>query len=149
MRKLDLAPGLFLIALSLGVILGTSGLAVWDSFTPGARFFPLVVGGLGLLLAALLFWQQWRGTDPGQVDRPDRAALVRVGLTIAGLAALALGAPRIGMVPTIAAFSLFILLVVLRQRLLPSVVTTAVIAGGTHLVFARLLAVPLPAPFGL
>lgn len=56
MPKLDLAPGLFLIALSLGVILGTSGLAVWDGFTPGARFFPLVVGGLGLLLAALLLW---------------------------------------------------------------------------------------------
>lgn len=149
MRKLDLVPGLFLIALSLGVILGTRGLAVWDGFTPGARFFPLVVGGLGLLLAALLIWQQWRGTDPGQIDRPDRAALVRVGLTIVALSALALGAPRIGMVPMLAVFSLFILLVVLRQRFLPSIVTAAVIAGGTHLVFARLLAVPLPAPFGL
>jgi hypothetical protein len=32
--------------------------------------------------------------------------------------------------------------------MLPTMLTTLVIAGGTHLVFVRWLAVPLPAPFG-
>ena len=102
-----------------------------------------------LFLAALLLWQQRRGTNSGTVDRPDRAALARVALTVAGLVALAGGATLVGMVPMLAAFSLFILLVVLRQPVLPSVVTAGVIAGATYLVFVRMLGVQLPAPFGL
>lgn len=149
MRKLEMVPALFMITASIVIILGTAGLAVWDGFTPGARFFPLFVAGIGLLLAALLLWQQWSGSDTGLVDRPGTSALARVFLTVAGLVGLAAGAPLIGLVPMLGLFALFILLVVLRQRPLPSVVTAAVIAGGTHLVFVRLLAVPLPAPFGL
>lgn len=149
MRKREMVPALFLIALSLGVILGTRGLAVWDGFTPGARFFPLLVGGLGLLLAALLLWQQWRGVDHGMVDLPDRAALGRVALTMAGLVALAAGAPVVGLVPMLAAFALFMLMAVLRQPIGPSVATSVVIAGGAYVVFVRMLSVPLPAPFGL
>ncbi len=149
MSKLEMVPALFMIAAALAVIFGTTGLAVWDGFTPGARFFPLFVGSMGLLLAGLLLWQQSRGTDTGTVDRPDRPALLRVGLTVAGLAAMAAGAPVLGLVPMLAVFALFMLLVVLRQPVRPAVVTAAVIAGGTHLVFVRLLAVPLPAPFGL
>lgn len=148
MRRLEIVPGLFMIAASLAVILGTGGLAVWDGITPGARFFPLVVGGVGIVLALLFLWQQWRGTDRLSVDVPGRDALIRVVLTVAGLVALASGAPLIGLVPMLAVFSGFMLLVVLRQAMLPTMLTTLVIAGGTHLVFVRWLAVPLPAPFG-
>ena len=149
MRKLEIVPALFMIVVSLAVILGTGELAVWDGFTPGARFFPLFVGGFGLLLAAILLWQQWRGADTILIDRPDRQSIMRVALTVAALVAMAVGAPVVGLVPMLAVFSLFILLVVLRQRFLPSVVTTAVIAGGTYLIFVQMLAVPLPAPFGI
>lgn len=149
MRKLETVPALFMIAAALAVILGTGELAVWDGVTPGARFFPLFVGGVGLALAGILLWQQWRGADTGTVDRPDRPSFVRVALTVAGLIALAAGAPLIGLVPMLAVFSLFILLVVLRQRVLPSVITAVVITGGTYLIFVRMLAVSLPAPFGL
>lgn len=147
-RKLEMAPAWFMIVASLAVIFGTADLAVWDGFTPGARFFPLFVGGIGLLLAGLFLWQQWSGADTSTVDRPGASALARVVLTIAGLIAMAFGAPVIGLVPMLAVFSLFILLVVLRQRPLPSVITASVIAGGTYLVFVRMLAVPLPAPIG-
>jgi hypothetical protein len=149
MRKLESVPGLFMIAASLAVILGTGGLAVWDGVTPGARFFPLFVGGVGLVLALLFLWQQARGTDRLAVDRPGRDALIRVGLTVAGLVALAAGAPIIGLVPMLAVFSAFMLLVVLGQGPVPTLVTTLIIAGGVHLVFVRWLAVPLPAPFGI
>jgi hypothetical protein len=41
------------------------------------------------------------------------------------------------------------LLVVLRQRMVPSSsLVTVVISRGRHLIFVRWLAVPLPAPFG-
>lgn len=148
MRKLESVPGLFMIAASAAVILGTAGLSIWDGITPGARFFPLAVGGAGIVLALLLLWQLWTGADRTEVDRPAPDALMRVGLTVAGLVALAAGAPRIGLVPMLAVFAAFMLLVVLRQRLLPTLATTLVIAGGTHLVFVRWLAVPLPAPLG-
>lgn len=148
MRLLETVPALFMLAASLAVMFGTAGLAVWDGFTPGARFFPLLVGSIGLLLAGVLLWQQWRGADTGMVDRPDRPALVRVGLTVAGLVAMAAGAPVIGLVPMLAVFAIYMLLVVLRQRPVPSLVTALVIAGGTHLIFVRWLSVPLPAPFG-
>jgi hypothetical protein len=149
MRKLEMVPAAFMIAASLAVILGTRELAVWDGFTPGARFFPLFVGGIGLVLAALLLWQQWRGADTGMVDRPERTALVRVLLTVASLVAMAAGAPLLGLVPMLALFSLFTLLVVLRQPVLPSVVATTVIAGGTYVVFVWMLGVSLPSPFGI
>lgn len=149
MRKLEAVPALFMVAASLVVILGTRTLDIWDGFTPGARFFPLIVGGLGLLLAALLLWQQWRGTDTGLVDRTERSALVRVGLTLAGLVAMAAGAPLIGLLPMLTLFSLFMLLGALRQPLVPSVITTGVISGGAYIVFVRMLAVPLPAPLGI
>jgi hypothetical protein len=48
----------------------------------------------------------------------------------------------------LAVFVLFILLVVLRQRVLPSLMTAVLITGGVYLLFVRMLAVPLPAPFG-
>lgn len=149
MRKLEMVPALFMVAASSAVIMGTNELSVWDGFTPGARFFPIFVGGIGLLLAALLLWQQWRGADTGTVDRPDRDALIRVLLTVSGLVALAAGVPLVGLVPMLAVFALFILLVVLRQSVLPSIVTMVVIAGGVHVVFVWLLGVPLPAPFGI
>jgi hypothetical protein len=149
MRLLESVPALFLVGASAAVMLGTIGLAMWDGFTPGARFFPVVVGTVGLVLAAVLLWQQWRGTDAGTVDRPDAPALARVGLTVLALTGLAAGAPVIGLVPMLGVFALFVLLVVLRQRVASSLTTAAVIVVGVHLIFVRWLAVPLPAPFGL
>jgi hypothetical protein len=149
MRLVDASPALFMIVASLATIIGTAGLAVWDGFTPGARFFPLIVGGIGLVLAGLLLWQQWRGTDAERAELLDRSAATRVGLTVAALVGLAAGAPLVGLVPMLLLFVLFMLLAVLRQRLLPSLVSALVIVGGVHLVFVRWLSVALPAPLGL
>jgi hypothetical protein len=148
MQKRDAVPALFMIAASGTVFFGTAGLNFWDGVTPGARFFPAGVAGVTLLLALALLWTQLRGTDQGFVDVPDRPALLRVGLTVVGLVTLAAGAPVIGLVPMLMLFAAFMLVAVLRQRLLPTAITTLVIGLGTHLIFVRWLAVPLPAPFG-
>jgi hypothetical protein len=149
MRLLKAVPSLFMIAAALAVMLGTADLSVWDGFTPGARFFPLVVGTVGLILSALLLWQQSRGADRGELDLPDRPGFVRVVLTVVALVGLAAGAPLIGLVPMLVLFCGFLLIVVLHQRPMPSIATALGIALGTHLVFARWLSVPLPAPFGI
>jgi hypothetical protein len=148
MQKRDAIPALFMIAASGTVFFGTAGLNFWDGVTPGARFFPAGVAGVTLALALALLWTQLRGTDQGVVDVPDRPALLRVALTVVGLFVLAAGAPVIGLVPMLMVFCAFMLIVVLRQRPLPTLITTLVIGVGTHLVFMRWLAVPLPAPFG-
>jgi hypothetical protein len=51
------------------------------------------------------------------------------------------------MVPAVALLMAFLLLVVLRQPLVPSLVTTAIVAIGIEAIFVRWLGVPLPTSF--
>ncbi len=146
MRFLQAVPAIFMICLATGVMLGTTGLSFWDGFTPGARFFPGWLSGAAVLLSAALLVTQWRGTDAGQPDLPEPGGAVRVLAAIAGLVTLALLVPLIGMVPAAALFMLYLLLIVMRAALVPALVTTAIVTVGIEVVFARLLAVPLPAP---
>jgi len=148
MRIVDAVPAAFMVAAAAAVFFGTGGLAMWDGVTPGARYFPAWISGAAVILAAALLWTQLRGTDRGVVELPGGAALLRVVLTVAGLAALATLAPVVGLVPALMGFSAFMLTAVLRQGPVATAVTTLIIGGGTHLVFVRLLSVPLPAPFG-
>ena len=147
MRFLLAVPAIFMICLAAGVMLGTSGLSFWDGVTPGARFFPVGLAGAAVLLSLALLVTQRRGTDAGTPELPDAPGARRVGAAMAGLVALALLAPALGMVPAAALFILYLLLVVLRAALLPSVLTTVIVAVGIEVVFVRWLGVPLPAPF--
>ena len=146
MRPVEAVPAAFLIVLSAGIVLGTAELRYWDGTTPGARFFPIWVAGAAALLAALMVVAQRRGVRDTSLDLPDRTGVLRVGLMLASMTAMVLAAPLIGMVPAVALFMAFLLLVVLRQRLVPSLVTTAVVAIGIEAIFVRWLGVPLPAP---
>jgi len=145
-RPVEAVPAIFMIALSVAIMLGTADLRYWDGTTPGARFFPTWVAGAALLLGVLMLIAQRRGTDGGSLDLPNRSGALRAGLILAGMTALALAAPVIGMVPAVALLMGFLLLVVLRQPLVPSVVTTAIVAIGIEAIFVRWLGVPLPAP---
>jgi hypothetical protein len=42
-----------------------------------------------------------------------------------------------------------VLLLILRQAVLPSLAASVIVAGFVHVVFVRWLAVPLPMPLGL
>ena len=149
MRVLNAVPAIFAIILAVAIMAGTTGLRFWDGFTPGARFFPGWLAAAGAVLAVLLLITQWRGTDVSELDLPDARGLARVAATVAGLAGLVLLARPLGMVPALALFVLFHLLVVLRARLVPSLSTVLVIVILVEGIFVRWLAVPLPAPFFL
>ena len=135
-----------MIALAVGVAFGTADLRYWDGTTPGPRFFPTWLAGAALLLGVLLLVPQRRGSDAGSLDLPDRSGALRVGLIFAGMVALPLATPVIGMVPAVAILMAFLLIVVLRRPLVPSLVTTAIVGIGTEAIFVRWLGVPLPAP---
>lgn len=149
MRIIHALPAIFMLVLAAGVMLGTAGLNYWDGFTPGARFFPGWLAGVGAVLALLLLLTQWRGTDPGVTELPDASGAAKVMAVMAGLVVLALLAEPLGLVVAAALFMLFLLLVVLRAPLWPSLLTTVIVTGGIEGIFARWLAVPLPAPFFL
>jgi putative tricarboxylic transport membrane protein len=142
MRLTEAVPAIFMIVLASAILLGTSGLSYWAGTTPGTRFLPVWLAGAGLVLGVLVALA--RGGAGGDLELPDRSGALRVGLTLAAMAALPFATPVVGMVPAVAALMAFLLLVVLRQRLVPSLVTTVVTALGVELIFVQWLAVPLP-----
>jgi hypothetical protein len=147
MRRLEAVPALFILALAAFVFFGTSGANYWDGVTPGSRFFPAALAIVSVVAAAALLWAQRSGLERIIIDLPDAAGARRGGLSLGALVALAASTPVVGFTPMIAIFALFMLLAVLRQRLLPSAATAAIVAGFVELIFVRWLAVPLPAPF--
>lgn len=146
-RFLMAAPAIFMIILAIGVIAGTQGLRFWDGMTPGARFLPGWLSGAAIVLSATLLLTQWRGTDAGAPDLPDAAGARQVGATMTALVILGLMIPVVGMVPAVAIFILFQLLIVQRAAALPSLLTAVFVSVGIEMIFARWLGVPLPAPF--
>jgi uncharacterized membrane protein len=128
------------------VYLGTSELRMWRGVTPGPRFFPAILAGIGALLGVLLLLSQWRGTDRGTTELPDRYGARQVALTLLALVVFALGTPLLGMVPMVALFVFAMLLVVLRQRVLASLVAAALVAVGLQAIFVQWLGVALPPP---
>jgi len=144
MRPIEALPAVFLILVSALVLFGTSNLAYWADITPGPRFFPVWIAGISIVLSVVLLVQLRRGADTGVTELPDRRAFVRIALTIAAMVAFAVGAPLIGMVAAVAAFMLFILVGVLRQRVRSSAIAVAIVAGAIELIFVRTLKIALP-----
>ena len=149
MRPIEAVPAVAMLALAALIFLGTSGLNYWDGPTPGARFFPAILAVIGSGVAILLLVAQMRGLERVVTDFPTRSGGVRVAATSAALIALAVAVPLIGFVPSLALFVLAVLLGILRQRLAPSLLTAAIVAGFVHFVFSRWLSVPLPMPLGI
>jgi hypothetical protein len=140
----DLLPVIVLLALSATAALGTWRLGYWDDFTPGPAFLPCWAAAAGVLLAALRLAAARRPGHAAPVAWPGRESLLRVALAFAALAAFAALSPVLGMMATAALFMAFLLVVVQRRRLLPSLVTTAITAGLIWAVFVRWLGVRLP-----
>ena len=142
MRKSDVVPALLMLGLSAALVLETRKLSFWADTTPGPAFLPVWLGIAGAVLCVLRLAEARRvQTAP---DWPDRPALVRVGLILAGLVGVPLLSPLLGLVLTLTLFVAFLLVGVLRQRLLPSLATLAVTIGLIYAIFVGWLGVPLP-----
>ena len=150
MRPSDVVPALLMLALSGAIALDTRSLSFWDDTTPGPAFLPVWLAIAGALLFVLRLAEARRGGGGPPVQWPDRAAIVRVSTIIAGLVAVPLLAPVVGLVPAVALLVAFVLLFVLRQAWWPSLVTAAITVGLIYAIFVGWLAVPLPkGPLGL
>jgi putative tricarboxylic transport membrane protein len=141
LRLGDAIAGGFFLLLGLGAVAGSVQLQIGTPSEPQPGFFPFL-GGLGLvILSGLLLVQNWRGHSSGgepfvEVRRPLIATI--------GLIAFVILLNPLGYVLATAILSA-ILLVVLGVRLgLRSLLTIALLAVGTYLLFDRVLDVPLP-----
>jgi hypothetical protein len=139
----DVVPALLMLALSGAIALETRGLSFWADTTPGPAFLPVWLAIAGVALFALRLAEA-RRLCSASVQWPDRAALVRVATTFAVLLVVPLLTPLLGLVPALALLVAFMLLVVLRQALGPSLATVAVTTGLIYVIFVLWLKVPLP-----
>lgn len=138
----DVIPAAIMLILSVVVVLATWSLGYWSDTTPGPAFAPLWIAGAGILLIILRLLEARSGA--ASIEWPDRNGLIRIALTMAGLAALPLVSPVLGMVPSVALFIAFFLFVVARRRLVPTLTTVAVTTGLIYGVFVLWLGLSLP-----
>ena len=144
MRLTHAAPAVLMLALSVVMVTGTLSLGVWQGFTPGPAFFPILIAAFTSVLALLLLVQAIRGTAGEGVAWADRAVLRVVGSVYGALLAFFLVTPYLGMIPAIVAFLLIVMAGILRQPLVGSLCAAAVTTGAIYLVFVLWLAIPLP-----
>jgi putative tricarboxylic transport membrane protein len=149
MRKSDVLPALLMLALSGAIAFDMRRLSFWDDTTPGPAFVPAWLAFAGAVLFVLRLAEA-RATPAAPVEWPPPPALTRVALIFGGLVAVPLLAPLLGLMPVLALLVLFVVLVVLRQRLWPSLATVAVTIGLIYGIFVVWLGVALPkGPLGL
>jgi putative tricarboxylic transport membrane protein len=143
MRMSDVVPALLMLALSGAIALETRSLSFWADTTPGPAFLPawLAIAGVVLFALRLAEARRLRAT---MVDWPGRAGVTRVATTFAALLVVPLLAPLLGLVPALALLVAFIVLIVLRQALWPSLFTVAITTGLIYAIFVLWLRVPLP-----
>ena len=144
MRLTDAAPAVLMLGLSVVIVTATLSLGVWDGFTPGPAFFPILIALFASVLALQLLVRAFRATADEACDWPDPAVLRTVGSVYGTLIAFFVVTPYLGMVPAIVGFLLIVMVGILRQPLIGSVVAASVTTGLIYLVFVLWLALPLP-----
>lgn len=142
MRRGDVFPALLMLALSAAIALDTRGLSFWHDTTPGPAFLPVWLAVAGVVLFLLRLLEARR--SPEVIAWPARAALVRVVVILGALAAVPLLSPLVGLVLALGLLVAFLLLIVLRQPLWPSLATIAITVGLVYAIFVGWLGVALP-----
>lgn len=138
----DVVPALLMLVLSAVIAFDTRSLSFWDDTTPGPAFLPVWLAVAGVVLFVLRLLEARR--SPQTIAWPERAAIARIAVILGALAVVPLLSPVAGLVPALALFVAFLLLVVLRQPLWPSLATVAITAGLVYAIFVGWLGVPLP-----
>lgn len=144
MRKYDIVSGIFLLALSTVICIGSSLLHVGTLTAPGAGFFPLVCGLVLAIFSALILMQARKATrEPIRFwsAGADRKAILLTSLFVL-LYALLL--ERLGFLGTTILFFLLISRFVFGNRWTSTAFFALVASFATYLAFRILLHAPLP-----
>jgi hypothetical protein len=143
-RRVDFISALVMLALSAIVAGATLHLPYWTAVAPGPAFASFWTAGAGGVIGIALLIQSIRSTDDRAVDWPDSTGLRQVMLGIAAMWLLFFMLAYLGVLIASTIFMLVFLLVVERQRLVPSLITTVITVGLFELVFDLWLGVRFP-----
>lgn len=137
-----------MLGISAVVIAGLSGYAFWSDYAPGPAFAPYLIAGSGIALSLLLLAAALRGS-PEPASWPDAIGRSRVLFTAIGLVLFVAALPLLGFALTGVVFMMVVLVMVLRRRWVPSLLTTAITVGLIQGIFVQWLSVKLPTgPWG-
>ena len=150
MTRADFVGGLLLSAFF--------GAALWEAwsfqygteFSPGPGFAPVwlsAVGlGVSLMIAAHGLWAMRGGEGSEKTAAPtlEIGGLVRVGVTLLGLAAMVLLTEPLGLVASILLFLVFLTLVVQRLGVAVGIGASVGTVVFVYVVFVYFLEVPIP-----
>ena len=144
MRKFDVLSGLFLLAVSLAIFIGSMQLQVGTLTAPGSGFFPLLTGVV-LGIFSILIIAQARDTSKVPV-RFWAPAANRKGIYLSFLLILvyALLLERLGFIVSTTLFFVLFSRYVSGHRWRTAVFFALVTSLATYLVFSLLLHAPLP-----
>ena len=138
----DIIGSLILILIGASVVVGSIRLHIGTPTTPQPGFFPFLGGAILIGLSLILLAYGWLGHGKrieafGEIRRP--AILV---VAMAGYVGVL---DRLGYVPATFLISLVILRVLGVKSWKVLGLASVLLAGGTYLLFARLLGIELPA----
>ncbi len=143
----DLLSGAFITALSLYIVAVSIPWGVYGSAGPGPAFFPLLYGGLMLVLGLALVGRSLSGrssaaTGADAADPEGRRAALATWLALAtSIPAMML----LGFLGGFTLFALFVVKVIFKKPLLVSAIVAIAVTGGLYLLFQVLLDIDLPA----
>ncbi|MEK6712562.1 MAG: tripartite tricarboxylate transporter TctB family protein, partial [Nitrospinota bacterium] len=136
----DVAAGILVVALGVGICLSGVRLTLGSALDPQPGFFPFIGGALLIGLAVLLVIQGIRGGGPPAGTRKE--SLAPPAVLVAGLVGYAALLEWAGY-PVMTSLVALLALRVLGTRWLPGIIGGALLSVGSYLLFVK-LGVPLP-----
>ena len=153
MTRADFYGGLLLAAFFGAALWEGSTFQYGTEFSPGPGFAPVWLSAIGLCVSLLIVANGWRALRDPDAKLPEaleKRGLVRIVLTLLGLAAMIFLVPLLGLVLAILAFLLFLTLVVQRHSLAVGIGASVGTVVFVYVVFVHFLDVPIPkGPLGL
>lgn len=150
MTRADFFSGLLLSAFFGAALWEASSFQYGTEFAPGPGFAPVWLSAVGLcvslLIAAHGLWAMRGGAHAEQRAAPalEMPGVVRVVLTLLGLAAMVLLVQPLGLVAAILLFLLYLTLVVQRHGVAIAVSVSVATVVFVYIVFVYFLEVPIP-----
>lgn len=143
----NIAVAAVLLALAGYVFLAANTLPFGTVRVPQTAFFPKILAVLLGIFSLLLLARALAGTEaaPRGVEKIETEGWIRIGVTLATLAAFALALDRLGFLLTTSLLMILLLRAIEAQNWRKVVVVALATALISYAIFSWLLGVPLPA----